>query len=94
MVAKGHRLPVDVLIYLAFMLLLFTLIFRAVSIEFRSKVDSLKWHIAWDKVSGVSSFVATLLFGIAFGNILRGIPLNENLTYTGSFLGLRNPSPL
>src|SRR2546430_14078285 len=51
--------------YLAFMLLLFALIFRAVSIEFRSKMQSPAWRRAWDTGFFVSSLLATLLFGVA-----------------------------
>jgi cytochrome d ubiquinol oxidase subunit II len=80
--------------YLAFMLLIFMLIFRAVSIEFRNKGNSVRWQIFWDKVFGISSLIATLLFGIALGNILRGIPLDEKFVFTGSFFGLLNPYSL
>ena len=60
----------------AFMLLLFALIFRAVSIEFRSKMKSAGWRRAWDIGFFASSLLATLLFGVAVGNGMIGIPLD------------------
>ncbi|MFH1755674.1 MAG: cytochrome d ubiquinol oxidase subunit II [Candidatus Latescibacterota bacterium] len=80
--------------YLALMLLLAALIFRAVSMEFRSKVDSPRWQSFWDWSFGLGSLVPALLFGVAVGNILRGIPLNAQGDFTGSFIGLLNPYSL
>jgi len=80
--------------YLALMLLLLALIARAVSMEFRGKVDSDGWRRVWDISFGVGSLVATLLFGVAVGNILRGIPIDESGQFTGTFLGLLNPYSL
>jgi cytochrome d ubiquinol oxidase subunit II len=80
--------------YVAFMLLLFALIFRAVSIEFRSKMQSPAWRRAWDTGFFVSSLVATVLFGVAVGNGMIGIPLNERGVFTGRFLDLLGLYPL
>jgi cytochrome d ubiquinol oxidase subunit II len=80
--------------YLALMLLLVTLMARAMSFEFRSQIDSPGWRRAWDVVFSVSSSVATLLFGVALGNILRGIPLDPSGNYLGSFWALLNPYAL
>lgn len=80
--------------YTAFMLLLFGLIFRAVSIEFRSKVHTQGWRTAWDWAFFGSSLLASLLFGVALGNAMIGIPLDERFVYTGSLLGLLRPFPL
>jgi len=80
--------------YLAFMLLLLALIFRAVSFEFRSQVDSPSWRRLWDWAFGLGSLVPALLYGVVVGNILRGIPLNEEGVFTGSFPGLLNPYAL
>ena len=77
--------------YLALMLVLFALIFRAVSLEFRGKVDSPKWRRAWDWAFGLGSLVPTVLFGVAIGNILRGIPIDSTGTFTGNFFTLLNP---
>lgn len=80
--------------YTAFMLLLFCLIFRGVSLEFRSKVASPAWRRMWDLAFFASSLVATLLFGVAIGNGLAGIELNERGSYVGTFLDLLKPYPL
>ncbi len=77
--------------YLALMLLLTALIFRAVSMEFRGKVDSEKWRKWWDLAFGIGSLLPAVLFGVAYGNIMRGIPINAQGDFTGSFLGLLNP---
>ncbi|MBW2529952.1 MAG: cytochrome d ubiquinol oxidase subunit II [Deltaproteobacteria bacterium] len=80
--------------YLAMMLVVLCLIARAVSMEFRSKEESPRWRATWDAVFGVSSSVAALLFGVALGNVLRGIPLDEAGDYTGGFFDLLNPYAL
>jgi len=77
--------------YLAFMLLLFALIFRAVSMEFRGKVDSHKWRNLWDWAFGIGSLLPALLYGVAIGNILKGIPINSDGFFTGNFISLLNP---
>src|SRR5262245_40613948 len=61
--------------YTAFMLLLFALIFRAVSMEFRSKRKSPKWRQCWDVSFCVASALATFLFGVAVGNAMSGMPI-------------------
>ena len=80
--------------YLALMLVLLALMARAISFEFRSQVESPGWRGAWDVVFSVSSTVAIVLFGVALGNILRGIPLDASGNYTGSFWALLNPYAL
>ena len=65
--------------YEAFMLLLFCLILRAVSLEFRSKVHSRRWRSVWDVGFFLSSFGAALLFGVAGGNLMLGMPVGEDL---------------
>lgn len=80
--------------YLAFMLLLFALIFRAVSIEFRSKMKSAGWRRAWDFGFFFSSLLASLLFGVAVGNGMRGMPLNRQGVFIGDFADLLNPYAL
>ena len=80
--------------YLALVLLLAALIGRAVSVEFRNNVDSLKWKRFWDTVFGIGSILTSFLLGVTAGNILRGLPLDENFTFTGSFIGLLNPYSL
>jgi cytochrome d ubiquinol oxidase subunit II len=77
--------------YIAFMLLLLCLILRAVSIEFRGKIESAPWRRVWDSVFFASSLIATLLFGVAVGNGILGIPLDERYVFTGTFWTLLNP---
>jgi cytochrome bd ubiquinol oxidase subunit II len=80
--------------YEAFMLLLVALIFRAVAIEFRSKEPGRSWRNAWDIAFSTASFLAALLIGVALGNITRGIPLDKQGDFAGTFLGLLNPYSL
>jgi cytochrome d ubiquinol oxidase subunit II len=80
--------------YLAFMLLLVALILRAVSLEFRSKLEHPRWQRIWDTLFGIGSLVPALLFGVAVGNIMRGLPLDASGTFTGSFAGLLHPYAL
>ncbi len=80
--------------YLAFMLLLCMLIFRAVAIEFRSKQPMRWWRQTWDVSFSVASLGCSLLFGVAFGNIVWGVPLDAQREFAGSFLGLLNPYAL
>jgi len=80
--------------YLALMLVLFALIFRAVSVEFRSSAPSRRWRKGWDIAFAVGSIIPALLFGVAFGNILRGLPLDDAKNFVGTFLTLLNPYAL
>ena len=80
--------------YMAMMLLLFALIFRAVAIEFRSKRESKTWRKAWDISFSVASISGGLLIGVALGNIAWGIPLNESYEYVGTFWQLLHPYAL
>jgi cytochrome bd ubiquinol oxidase subunit II len=80
--------------YNAFMLLLFALIFRAVSIEFRSKIESTGWRRVWDWGFFGSSLLATLLFGVAVGNAMIGIPLDERGVFAGTFFDLLGLYPI
>jgi cytochrome d ubiquinol oxidase subunit II len=80
--------------YLAFVLLLFALIFRAVSMEFRSRKDSPAWRGFFDVSFCVSSALATLLFGVAVGNSMRGIRVGADMEYAGTFFDLLRPFPI
>ena len=80
--------------YLAFMLLLFALIFRAVSLEFRGQVDSPAWRRFWDWAFGLGSLVPAILFGVAIGNVLRGLPIEADGSLDVSFVALLNPYSL
>jgi cytochrome d ubiquinol oxidase subunit II len=80
--------------YMAFMLLLLSLIFRAVAIEFRSKRQSPVWRRTWDISFSVSSIISALLIGVALGNVARGIPLTANHEFASGFWSLLNPYAL
>ncbi|MCU0241721.1 MAG: cytochrome d ubiquinol oxidase subunit II [Vicinamibacteria bacterium] len=80
--------------YLAMMLVLFALIFRAASIEFRGQSASAAWRRTWDVCFSVASVAAALLLGVALGNIIIGLPLDARGEYTGSLMGLLRPYPL
>jgi cytochrome d ubiquinol oxidase subunit II len=80
--------------YIAFFLFLAALVFRAVSIEFRSKLPMPWWRTMWDVGFAIASVSAGLLVGVAMGNIVWGVPLDANGIFTGSFLGLLNPYSL
>jgi cytochrome d ubiquinol oxidase subunit II len=80
--------------YLAMMLLLVGLIFRAVAIEFRSKRPSPGWRQFWDVSFSVSSILSALLIGVALGNVALGVPLDGNHEYTGTFFSLLHPYAL
>ena len=77
-------------LYTALLLILFALIIRGVSFEFRGKVDHPSWKSAWDIAIIVSSFLPALLFGVTFGNIFQGLPM-DNSGYHGSLFTLFNP---
>jgi cytochrome d ubiquinol oxidase subunit II len=81
--------------YVALMLLLFALFLRPVGFDYRSKLADPRWRGAWDWGLFVGGFVPPLIFGIAFGNLLQGVPFHYDdtmrMAYTGSFLGLFNP---
>ena len=81
--------------YWALLLVLFALFFRPVGFEYRSKVDDPRWRNAWDWGLFVGGTVPALVFGVAFGNLLLGVPFHYDrdmqVYYTGSFLALLNP---
>lgn len=80
--------------YLAFMLLLFALIFRAVAIEFRSKQPMRWWRQMWDAGFATGSLLSSFLIGVAMGNIAWGVPIDDRGEFAGTFLGLLHPYAL
>jgi cytochrome d ubiquinol oxidase subunit II len=80
--------------YLAVVLLLGSLILRGVSIEFRGKENNLWWRRGWDFLFSLGSVLAAFLFGVALGNVMRGIPIDSSGVYRGGFVGLLNPFSL
>ncbi len=77
--------------YVALMLLLVALILRAVSLEFRSKEPGRRWRTAWDVAFWIGSLLPAILFGVAIGNVVRGVPLDGGGDYAGTFAGLLSP---
>lgn len=80
--------------YLALLLLLLALIARGVAIEFRSKDDAPRWRSLWDWSIFLGSLVSALLLGVAFGNLVRGVPIDAKMQYVGGFFNLLNPYAL
>ncbi len=81
--------------YVAMLLVLFALFFRPVGFDYRSKVADPRWRSAWDWGLFVGGAVPALVFGVAFGNLLLGVPFQHDEflrpTYTGGFFELLNP---
>jgi cytochrome d ubiquinol oxidase subunit II len=84
--------------YLPLLLILVALIVRGVAFEYRSKHGDTVWRERWDLAISISSFVPALLWGVAFANIVRGVPLEVselgNVEYAGGFFNLLNPYAL
>ena len=78
-------------LYSALMLILFTLILRGVSFEFRNKIDNPRWKTLWDSCIFIGSLGPALLFGVAFANIFQGIPFDGDGIYHGTLFTLLNP---
>ncbi len=77
--------------YLALMLVLWLLLLRGLGIEFRHQLENDLWRHAWDLAFSVSSALLALLLGVALGNVLRGVPLDANGEFQGTFALLLNP---
>lgn len=77
--------------YIPFMLFLFFLIFRAISIEFRGKEPMQWWRTTWDISYSVSSIMIALLLGVVLGNVLQGMAIGEDFEFQGSWLQFLNP---
>ncbi|MGE0371994.1 MAG: cytochrome d ubiquinol oxidase subunit II [Gammaproteobacteria bacterium] len=84
--------------YVALLLVLFALFFRPVGFDYRSKLEDPRWRSAWDWALFAGGAVPALVFGVAFGNLLQGVPFHYDdmlrPSYTGSFFGLLNPFAL
>ena len=80
--------------YLAMMLVLLVLILRTVAIEFRSKRDSPRWRSTWDWFFSGSSLGITVLLGVALGNVIRGVPIDEAGNMDVDLIELLNPYSL
>ncbi|WP_148571591.1 cytochrome d ubiquinol oxidase subunit II [Nocardioides caldifontis] len=80
--------------YLPLLLILLALIVRGVAFEYRAKRDDATWRSRWDLAIIVGSAVPALLWGVAFANIVRGVPIDADKEYTGSLLTLLDPYAL
>ncbi|MEI6067019.1 MAG: cytochrome d ubiquinol oxidase subunit II [Methylococcaceae bacterium] len=84
--------------YFALLLTLFALFLRPIGFDYRSKLPSQKWRNNWDIALFVGGLVPALIFGVAFGNLLKGVPFyfdnDMRIFYTGSFWALLNPFSL
>ena len=77
--------------YLPLLLILAALIVRGVAFEYRGKIDDARWRRRWDVCIVVGSLVPALLWGVAFANIVRGVPIDADGNYTGTLFTLLNP---
>ena len=80
--------------YLALVLMLIALIMRGVAFEFRSKNKNPRWRAFWDWAIFFGSLVPALLWGVALGNLLQGVPIDEKMQFTGNFFSLLSPYTL
>ncbi|MFH0750535.1 MAG: cytochrome d ubiquinol oxidase subunit II [Chloroflexota bacterium] len=80
--------------YLALFAILLALILRGIAIEYRNKRPELDWRTRWDRAIAVGSFVPAFLWGVAFGNIVQGVPIDADKEFTGTFITLLNPYAL
>ncbi|MDD5466614.1 MAG: cytochrome d ubiquinol oxidase subunit II [Anaerolineales bacterium] len=80
--------------YLPLFLLLLALIARGVAFEFRSKDEHPTWRKVWDWAIFAGSLLPALLMGVAFGNLVHGVPIDANMQYVGVFFNLLNPFAL
>ncbi|MEM5315720.1 cytochrome d ubiquinol oxidase subunit II [Paraburkholderia sp. JHI869] len=84
--------------YFAMLLVLFSLFFRPVGFDYRGKRVDVRWRQGWDYGLFIGGFVPALVFGVAFGNLLQGVPFaydtDLRVTYHGSFFALLNPFAL
>lgn len=80
--------------YLPLFLILVALIFRGVGFEFRSKLEASSWRKMWDYIICIGSLLPAILFGVAMANLLKGVPIDKNMEYTGGFFNLLSPFTL
>lgn len=76
--------------FLPLLLMLVGLIVRAVAFEYRSKHDTESWRSFWDWMIFLGSFLPAILWGVAVGNLIIGVPIDQTMTYTGGFFNLLN----
>src|SRR5215510_9413503 len=77
--------------YLPLLIILLALIVRGLAFEYRHQRPEVAWHSWWDRAIIVGSFVPAVLWGVAFANIVRGVPIDADKEFTGNLLTLLNP---
>ncbi|KRB80037.1 cytochrome C oxidase assembly protein [Nocardioides sp. Root190] len=80
--------------YLPLLIILVALIVRGLAFEYRAKRDDARWRARWDLSIIIGSLLPSVLWGVAFANILRGVPIDHDLEYVGGFFNLLNPYAL
>lgn len=80
--------------YLPLLVILVALIVRNVGLEYRHKRDSVAWRRGWDTAIMAGSYIPAIVWGIVLTNVVRGLPINADMDYTGSLLTLLNPTAL
>ena len=80
--------------YLPLLLILVALIIRAVAIEYRAKINDPKWRANWDRAIIITAWVPSILWGVAFANLVRGVPLDADHEFIGNFFTLLSPFAL
>lgn len=80
--------------YLALFLILAALIFRGVAFEYRGKIDSARWRSSWDLAIVLGSVLPAILWGVAFGDFVHGVPIDAAGRFTGNFFSLLGPYPI
>ena len=78
-------------LYAPLLIILFALIFRAVSFEFRAKIDNTGWRSLWDFFQFIGNFIPAFLFGVTFANLFMGIPIDNGGIYHGNIIKLLSP---
>ena len=77
--------------YIPLLIILVALIVRVCAIEWRGKINDSQWRTVWDWCIAIGSWVPALLWGVAFANVVRGLPIDANAQFTGTFWGLLSP---
>ena len=80
--------------YLPLLIILLALIARGIAFEYRGKINDPRWRARWDRAIFVGSVLPALLWGVAFANIVRGVPIDADFQFTGNLFTLLNPYAL
>ncbi|WP_430868798.1 cytochrome d ubiquinol oxidase subunit II [Demequina aurantiaca] len=80
--------------YIPLLIILVALIVRAVAIEYRAKINDPKWRTNWDRAIIITAWVPSILWGVAFANLVRGVPLDADHQFIGNLMTLLSPFAL